>query len=362
VVFLLMAGGAGWLLVEKLIPWYREQLGDGTKSAAAAVDSFPLMNFQFTYPAKPWTKDDKAKIFGVASLVGVRRTEPNGWLTLGAMDYKTRTPRDAEVMDDLIRRLAETFAGFEWTLQKDGELGAQRAQRLAFQGDLNHVRMLGDCHVLTYKGIVYWMTVWGPAESAESSREEFGELTKCFALLKERGGWTEKRPPVVTFAGEKVPYSLRDKEGIWEKIDQAKEVDVAADLLIQGKDSLESRDRMGRVVVLVLDKQPDLATAVKQARAHLEEQQRHLYPATKTDVVLGPEGAEDRAGSIGEVPGHIVKLHVKNTANRERFVLLAVVQLPEHVLAIQCECDWKRRSLWEADFKQLLGTFSLKVP
>jgi hypothetical protein len=36
------------------------------------------------------------------------------------------------------------------------------------------------------------------------------------------------------------------------------------------------------------------------------------------------------------------------------------VSQPDQVIAIQCECDWKRCSVWEADFKQVLKTFSLK--
>jgi hypothetical protein len=362
----LVGAGIGGVLVlwliHSVIPWWTQQLGYGPRSSATPVFVVEQFNCQFAEPGPHWKRDDKAKVFGRASLVGMRRTDPNGWLVLAAQDHKTRTPRAAEVTDDVLRRLADVFKNLEWNQMDDDCLAEQRAQHLIFQGDVNHVRMAGDCYVLVFKGISYWFTVWGPAESAEESREGFRELRKGFALLKERDGWTEKRPAVVTFLGEKVPYSLRDTEGIWEKWNQSADADPAADLLLQAKDQIETKhDSLARVLVLVLDKQPDLPSAVKSARAHLESQQRQIYPNTNVEVVLSTAGAEDHPANVGEVPGHMVKLHVKNTEGRERLVLLAVVNQPNKLLVIQCECDWKRRSR-EADFTQLLGTFRLKVP
>ena len=44
----------------------------------------------------------------------------------------------------------------------------------------------------------------------------------------------------------------------------------------------------------------------------------------------------------------------------EHLVLLAVVQRPDAVLVIQCDCAWERRTLWETDFNQILNTFELR--
>jgi hypothetical protein len=362
IVVALAGAGASWL-INMAIPWYRKQLAYDNQGPSSPSMSSPALNCQFTLPGKSWKEDPAARLFGVASVVALRRTEPNGWLNIAARDYKTRAPRDAELVDEAIERLGGFFKNVGWSQKSDDQVAGQRAQHLAFQGDANQVVMQGDCYILSSKGIAYWIALWGPAELAASSREEFDEVRRGFSLLKEREGWTEKRPPVVIFEGNKARYWLRDTEGIWEEWRQPRDADALADMLIQAKDKVESKnDRMARVLVLVLQRHADLPEAVKAARAHVTAQQRDQYPETTLDVILGADGSRDRDDMVGEVRGHVLKLHVKNTKVRERFLVLAVVQVPEGDLVIQCECDWKRRSLWEADFKQLLSTLSLKSP
>jgi hypothetical protein len=303
---------------------------------------------------------EEDKVFGrMATLLTMRRTDPNGWLALAARDYKTRTPRDAEVIDETVGQLGEFFKNFEWSLKEDGELAGRRAQRLSFQGSVNHVLMRGECAVLTAEGFAYWFVTWGPAEFEKPSQREFAALPQGFRLEKDREGWAEQRPAEVAVQGTRAAYSLRYTEGLWTVWDNPKDVDPEADLMLQARDRAESKhvDKMARVVVLVLGPQPDLAAAARAARQHVEEQQRALYPKTKANVIRDPEGPQDRDAAVGAAAGHVTKLHVQNSPERERFVVLAVVALPKAVIAVQCECDLKRRSLWAADFKQLLATF-----
>jgi hypothetical protein len=371
-VLVLLAGtwiSAGPWLRETALPSLRALFGSHGKGAAGPGQTFRRYNCHFSFVAQPggeWKEDKAVKIGVNANLLALRRTDPNVWLTLTAQDYETRMPRDAEIVDEAVRRLQGYFKNLEWELKPDDQMADQRAVHFGFQGEVNHVVMTGDCYLLADKGIAYWLTTWGPrgtSPSAELAREELAEARKGFQLLRERDGWTEKRPSVKTFEGEKIGYTLRDTEGLWEQWGQPKDADADADMLLQGKDRIEVHhaDKMAQVLVLVLPKQADLATAVKVARARLDEQQRKLYPDTKVELVRDQEGAQDRPAQIGEVPGHLVKLHVKNSPARQRFVVLAVVQPPNApLLVIQGECDWNRRSLWDSDFRQLLSTFGLK--
>ena len=364
-VVLAVAGLGVWWLVALAIPWYREQWGSGPNGASSSLVTSKPANCQFTIPAsKKWAKDEAVRPFGVATLVGMRRADPNGWLSLAAHDYGRTMPRQAELVDMTVHRLEDSFRNLEWNQRAEAPMGGQRALHLVFQGLANHVLMSGDCYILAYKGIVYWFVVWGPVDSAELSREEWDEARKGFALLKEREGWKENPPEEATFRGTKAGYVLRDTQGgLWKDWPKPADFDPAADMLLQAEDKEDAKgvDRKGRAAVLVLEPAGDLAQAVRNARAHVEKQQKQIYPATTMTVVLAPGGAEDAEAMVGDVKGHLVKLHVKNTAGRERLLWLAVVQQPEHVLVVECECDWRRRSLWEADFKNLLSTFSLNL-
>jgi hypothetical protein len=155
---------------------------------------------------------------------------------------------------------------------------------------------------------------------------------------------------------------LRGIKGLWDEWGQPEQVDAKADLVILAKDRMKDKqvDKMAQITVMILEAQKDLAEAVKAARAHVEEQHKQIYPATTMAVLRDAEGAQDQDMPVGNTAGHVVKLHVKNGQVRERFLVLAAVRQPEQVIAIQCECDWKRRNSWEADFKQVLRTFNVK--
>jgi hypothetical protein len=367
VIFAGIVGGgiAGWPWIRNtLIPLARTVVNNDEKVSTGSVKRFEKHNFSFAFPDKDW-KDDKGTGMAVQANIAMRRTDPNAWMALAFRDHKTRNPRDAEVVDEAVGSLNAYFQNFEWDQKTDTKLAGQRAQRLVFQGEWNSIMMSGECYLLTYKGITYALSTWAPAVQVKEGtvEAEFEDLRGRFSLLKEREGWTEKRPPVRTFSGERAAYTLRDTEALWEKWAAPDDADPKADLLLQAKDRVESQDvdKMARVLVLVLPSQSGLPAAVKAARAYLEEQQKREYPATTWEVVSEPQGAEGRPAAVGEAPGRLMKFRVKNGDNRVRFMLLAVVNRPKGVLAIQCECDWNRRSLWERDFHQLIGTFSVKA-
>jgi hypothetical protein len=357
-----LLGGGGFWVSNTAVPWFMTQLGNAKRDPTGTVFTFKGLNCRYSSPAREWKRDEAGKPLGVANLLTMQRINPHGWMALAAEDFKTRAPRDAEVVDDNMQRLANHFQHLETSFLADVDLAGQRAQHLAFQGRVNQVLMSGECVLLAHKGIVYFLAVWGPVDSARSPRDDLADVMKGFAFLKEREGWTEERPEEIQFDGHRVSYSLRGLKGLWEEWGQPEKVDAKADLVILAKERLEDYlvDKMAQVTVILLGPQKDLVDAVKAARAHVEAQHKFMYPATTMAVMRDVEGAQDRDMPVGNTPGHVVKLHVKNGQARERFLMLAVVQLPDQVIAIQCECDWKRRNSWEADFKQVLKTFTVK--
>ena len=109
---------------------------------------------------------------------------------------------------------------------------------------------------------------------------------------------------------------------------------------------------------MILPKQDDLKAAVKAARDHLLAQEKKLYPDCTIDDADPKAVGEDRPPDrVGNKVGRIVKLHLTNPDALERFVYLAVVHQPDQVLALQCECDWRRKVYWEVNFNQLVREF-----
>lgn len=326
---------------------------------ATQVHNSKDYNFRFALPGSPWQRDDPARITVKAESLAMSRTSPTCWFAIGAKDYKTRTPRSAELIDELTSRLEMNFTQLESEIKGEAQLSGLRAQRLVFQGVVNNVMMSGECLTTAYQGIGYWFITWAPASEITAAAKYFPDLRQRFSLLKERGSWRENRPPLMVFQGKKSPYQLRDSEGLWTSWDDPKDKDPEADLALLGKDRIEPQDvgKSAWVMVLVLNRPGTTAqTALAAARAHLEEQYKAIHGKTKMDILT--EQDETPTNQVGSASGQVVKLHVKNGESQNLFVMLAVVPRPDHVLVIQCECDLKRRGAWEGEFQQLLQTFS----
>jgi hypothetical protein len=321
-----------------------------------------LYNYRFQFPPRPW-KLDKRLEQDLHTGVAMRRTDPNDWLALLTTDYKTRTPQDAELIDEAVKRLRGYFKDrFEWEQKPDAELSGRRGPKLEFVSELNSVEMTGECTMLAYKGIGYWFLTWAPTEVHDTVADEWEAARKGFVLLAEREGWNVPQPKLLTLTGIKGDYVLGYTEGLWAEENDPKAYDPDADKALLGRDQADPKDadKTASAVVLVLPAQPDLKAAVAAARAHVEAQEKKLIP----DAVIesaDKAGADDRPPEeIGSTRGQVVRLRVRTNDGYEHFVYLAVVGQPGQVLAIQCECDGKRRTYWEVNFAQLVRKFRLK--
>jgi hypothetical protein len=69
--------------------------------------------------------------------------------------------------------------------------------------------------------------------------------------------------------------------------------------------------------------------------------------------------ALDHPAEIGDAEGHLAKFHLQ-IDEAERFLVLAVVNRPEGVVALLAECQWDRRDFWDQEFMRLLKTFKVR--
>lgn len=321
-------------------------------------------NFNYTYifPPAAWKQDKDTQIAVQANLFVLKRNQPDAWMALLAKDYKTVTPRDGQVLDEVVKRLEKHFTDLEYELKPDGQLAGQRATKFVFQGKAGgQGLMVGEAYLMAYQGIAYAWLGWAPPDAAEQAFAEFDDLRLRFSLLHFRDRWSDTRADTVAFQGSQLPYSLRDNQAIWRQNADYLEL-FKADLALEAFDPGNPNAKTNSAVVLVFlqPRRDDVKSAAAQARGFLEKEQQKDFPQTKVEAIPGKGGPLEGEASIGDRPGHLAKLHVVNGENRQRYVLLATVPAADRTVVIQCECPWERRSLWERDFDQLVGTFRLK--
>jgi hypothetical protein len=324
-------------------------------------------NFQFVPPGEPWKRDRNIEL-KLRVNFAMRSGERNNTFGLLFKDYETRMPRETELVDEAAGRLRSYFRGVEREPKPKDEnlrLGGRPALVLEFEGeDPEHVAMSGECYALAFRGYAYWFFTWGPTEDKELVRPDWAGLRERFGLLDNRIGWKEKPRAAEKIRGTKAKYELICAKELWTR-QTAEDYDPQADVVLRGDEPDPSRKKYVRRTatfqVLVLPKQPDLQAATAAARAYLQQRQEQDYPKTTIQLIKDKNEAEvDRNTEIGEAHGHLSKLHVQNAEDRERFMVLAVVNRPDGVLVLLGDCQWDRRDFWDAEFMALID--SLKVP
>ena len=350
--------------------------GFGGGNADGPTYESELLAYRFVYPPSPWQIDMKNK-FGLKCGVAMERTEPNCWLAILTQDYKNRTPSEADLVEEGVRRLREFFVKdetqdfFEYQVENGREykLADQPASRMKFRAEVNNVVVVGEAYMMAHNGVGYWFVTWAPKTYEEIAREDWARARQNFALTRHRDGWTgEQAIKLATADGNKADYRLVYNRVVWSPGEPAN-YDPNADLFLLGRDVNEQekqRDRLaseGRRVayaaVLLLPKADDLPAAIEAARDYVLNQQKRDYPGTTIEDSEDTHGVSGRT-EIGSEPGHLLRLRVRNTPQRERLVYLAVVRQPEQTVVIEQECAWEFRTFWEVNFQQLLRKFQGK--
>jgi hypothetical protein len=346
--------------------WLYAHQGEGAGGEDAALHA-EHGNFKFTPPGSDWKPDPGIRLKLKVNLA-LKRSNPSNAVAIFYRDYKTRLPSDAELVDEALTHLRSYLQGVEWELKpKDPatQLGAQPALELEYEGeDPWQVRMNGLCRMLAYRGYGYWFFTWGPAEEKDLIAPEWDGLRGRFALLNNREGWTERPRESQRVQGAKVPYELRYAKGVWKK-EKLNDYDPAADLVLLGHEPepVGGRTYAGKTAllqVLVLDKAADLKAATAAAQAHLLKRQQGGAGDNAAKVSVEPttdKGGGERDADVGDVRGHVSRLHVTVEDRQERYVVLGVVNRPEGAVVLMFECDWSRRDFWEQEFRALMETF-----
>ncbi|HEY1379096.1 MAG TPA: hypothetical protein VGF55_20005 [Gemmataceae bacterium] len=311
-------------------------------------------NYSFLLPGPPWHRDaDLAKRLG--GVLAFRRDEPASVVVLAVRAFPTYVPTPGELREEAIARLRKfPFQNLQPEDKSGATLAGKPAGRFVFQGTVDGVIQSGDVQYLTHQGVGYWLFRWCPAEAVDQAAAGLADLADRFALLDLHPDW---QPPRRTFTGTKASYTLTAEGDRWDATPYPPaSYDPAADLALVAKERAAAADPTRQALLLVVLLPAGQGDPAERAKAHLLERQKEVYEATTlTDVPASDAAAP--ADKVGSEPGKVLTLRVKNTPDRERFVVLGVVARPDGPLMLWAECDFARRSIWEADFRTLIASY-----
>jgi hypothetical protein len=258
--------------------------------------------------------------------------------------------------------LEKFFRGFEFEAKGKSQLDDQRARVFDFQGELDHVLINGECLMTARRGYAYWLVTWAPAERRDVGATEWQIARTGFHFLNNRDGWAEKKPRQMVIQGEKASFRLTYAEGVWEK-QPADGIDPAVDVLLRGYDPRENERLAEKAGIVMILKLPlsggDLKAAAAAARDYLLKKQKEAYPETTIELIADKNDPADGSMDFGGFRGHLARLRVKNSPQREEYVELAAVPLADGILIMQSECLWQRREFFKQEFAPLRETLRI---
>jgi hypothetical protein len=349
--------------------WVRYLL-ESEPEADHAPRAFRLFNAEFQTPGAPW-KADHAIRQKLHVHLGLSRQGPADHLGLFLKDYKTRSPSDAELIDEALGKLRSYFRSVEWELTpRDAAptLGGQPALRLEFVGaDGEEGAARGECLIAAHRGYAYWFFTWGAEDDHDALATEWEALRRAFRVLDGREGWKEKSRETARARGQKAAYEITYFSDLWKPQDAADygpDADVVLEAFEPDPGAKPHAKNAANFYAFVLPKAPDLKAAVAAARRHLEKRLANDGHEKLTFTVVKEKGGAsvDRDADLGSLSGHLAKLQVEapDGGSYQRYMVLGVVPRPQGTLLLVGDCDWERRDFWEQEFTAVLN--SLKAP
>jgi hypothetical protein len=329
-------------------------------------------NFRLNLAREEWKENPDARL-GLRCAVAVEKKGELIWVAIAAQDFGKRNARDSEMEKGAIERLENYFkeGELEWEPRAAKQpLAGQPVQRIVFQGQHDKVLFRGECYLLRYRGIGYWLFIWAPMgknKKWQSTQKELEDMqsqdNRGFVLLDGRKGWEEQPPEMDKYRGSKYAFTIQGLKGLWEEFSAADE-DAHGDLYLQRKPPNRERNPVKGVNVLVsvLGKKAGttLKSAMTEAKDSLLQRLPDVGEKPKADAAPGQKGELGVERKVGNVPGRVMELQVIN-GELQFYALLAVVVRSKHVFIIQCQCPWKDRANWRGEFIQMLDTFNLET-
>ncbi len=366
-VLLVVAGSAVGVLY-----YFRHELNELLYADSAQRQLFQTKgNFSFT-PAPGW-KRDQALIDKSRANLAMSLAKPRSHMMLFYLDHPTREFSDAQLLDRSLRHLQNYFLQIEYEDPFQGEkngrtdtLGGEPAIVYPFSAiEADEVPMRGLAYILTRRGYTYWLYCWGPEDYFDDLSESWSQLRQGFQLFNDREGWKPPPREMETGVGTALAYQLRYAKDIWRTEGSPLEADEKCDFFLRGYEAIEDQQTGQKKVtdlaglsaefmVLALPRAADLKTATTTAFEYVKKRLAETNPSVKLEKL--PPRSSKPGPEVGLFRGQVDRYRVELGSSNERYLLLAVVNRSDGLLAIVCESRWDRRDYWELEFRAIVDS------
>ena len=323
--------------------------------------------YKLILPKADWAVDNEIlKRFG--ALTAFKHTQQDFWFAVVVKDYGMHKPRDAEMLAHAIDQLENHYKdSMELAAKAEPvKVGSSSlrvpGQKLQFKGQVNAANWLGECYIFFHDGIGYWMFMASP--EWENVERFSGMLTeKNFSVLSDRRGWREQPPPTESFTSLNGKVTLTVPKKVWES-NNAKNEDENGELFLFGKYQKEKDNRKNAsLLIFTMPAKADLKEAMAAAREYrdgkVKADNEHYKLIHAPDVAPGQPDT-GTIEELGDRRGKLVDLKLQFNDEPKRYQLLAVINEPEIVYVIVCDCTWESRQIWRQEFIEVLRTLRVK--
>jgi hypothetical protein len=188
---MIVAAGLAVILILAVVIYFAingfpvlEKPGGKERAATTSIHESKEFKYRFTFPKSGWKQDNDTRLHLKANCLAMKRSNPQAWFALAARDFKNHAPNKEEVTKEAVNRLEGYFKEVEWDPAPDGFLAEKPAWILVFQGKAENTQMRGECHMVAYKGMVYWFTTWCSFADAGALATEWPKIREGFGLLE----------------------------------------------------------------------------------------------------------------------------------------------------------------------------------
>ena len=345
--------------------------GDGT---ARGDLTKPEFNFAYKMPGDPWSNDSDTKNDLNVNAFCIKREGPTAWAALSVSDFKERSPLLHELREKMLDQLRRAFQNLpeDLTLEpvkwagKDGYFCRFRGERRGTE-----TTCLGDCYVLSYKGIGYWFYTWSAESEFDSASTELNEMRNRFRTMNEREKWTEKVGNKVVFprkGNHRIRYQIATYEKFWKEFpEDPVDARPKADLALRGEfTSRQKKDLppFADLIVTIVDSGDDAMDAgAKEVRAHYNREPDVYGKFTLTELSEDPQGEPPLAEEEPNVTPRRYKVSPADpnaSKSAEKLVIYTAIKVDDKVVIAEASCPWSQRSIWERRLMQFVGSLKAK--
>ncbi|MGL6076056.1 MAG: BRcat domain-containing protein [Fimbriiglobus sp.] len=330
----------------------------------------PDRNFAFKPPVG-WVKDtDMQNSLGVNAIALQREKAPHGWMALHVIDFKERNALTAELREEMMRVLNRQFQFIPPDLNFEDTLwGSLPARKAAFRGELktNNVVCVGEVHVLSHKGLGYWLYTFAAEAEASALATDLGSMLGQFRVLEQRANWKEAVSNELVYRSQKPNgiFRISNYEKIWTNRDtELASEDPNAELVLRGvlkgKGRRDFHPEADLVVMVVSNSGADAMRAAKEyVSARYTKDPETFGKKNVTEVTTQPSGDEQIGPESKQAP--VMRLQISPAdANisraSEKLVVYSAIIVGDKLVIAEASCPWPQRETWEKRLIQLTGS------